>query len=375
MINYVAEKSINYYGCYTCHEIDGFEKSKPIGTELTHEGTKDVHKLDFGHIHNIDHTNYSWFEQKLANPRIFDRDKIVQVEDKMRMPNFYFKPEEIEAITTAILGFSSNKVSDSKITYNLIDDKTVFQGYELINKYNCQGCHEIDGFGGQIADVIGSPEYSPPNLNTEGEKVHPDWLFQFFKNPSIVRPNLQVRMPSFNFSDSEWNAIIKAFQHMDNHNLSFESDYFVNNKSTEFKAGKKLHEFGACNNCHFYGDVFPKQAAQTWAPNLALSKERLRPDWITKWLDDPSAVMPGTKMPAPYIPDSLTLSLDNALQTWGGDVLALNADRNKMLEGLRDYILTIDGKIDIDNIIKEYFKENGYDFDSQEEDEFEDEEW
>ena len=162
---------------------------------------------------------------------------------------------------------------------------------------------------------------------------------------------------------------------MDNHNLSFESDYFVNNKSTEFKAGKKLHEFGACNNCHFYGDVFPKQAAQTWAPNLALSKKRLRPDWITKWLDDPSSVMPGTKMPAPYIPDSLTLSLDNALQTWGGDVLALNADRNKMLEGLRDYILTIDGKIDIDNIIKEYFKENGYDFDSQEEDEFEDEEW
>ena len=80
-------------------------------------------------------------------------------------------------------------------------------------------------------------------------------------------------------------------------------------------------------------------------------------------------------MPAPYIPDSLTLSLDNALQTWGGDVLALNADRNKMLEGLRDYILTIDGEIDIDNIIKEYFKENGYDFDSQEEDEFEDEEW
>ena len=80
-------------------------------------------------------------------------------------------------------------------------------------------------------------------------------------------------------------------------------------------------------------------------------------------------------MPAPYIPDSSALSLENALQTWGKDVLALNADRNKMLEGLRDYILTIDGEIDIDNIIKEYFNNNGYDFDSEEEDEFEDEEW
>ena len=144
MIDYVANKSINYYGCYTCHEIDGFEKGKPIGAELTHEGSKDVHKLDFGHIHNIDHTNYSWFEQKLANPRIFDRDKIIDPEDKSRMPNFYFKPEEIEAITTAILGFSNNKVSDNKITYNLAEDKTVFDGYELIFKNNCQGSHIID---------------------------------------------------------------------------------------------------------------------------------------------------------------------------------------------------------------------------------------
>ena len=131
-------------------KIDGFENSKPIGTELTHEGTKDVHKLDFGHIHNIDHTNYSWFEQKLANPRIFDRGRVVASEDKLRMPNFYFTSEEIEAITTAILGFNSNKYSDGMLIENLVDDKNVFKGYSLIQRYNCQGCHVIDGFGGQI---------------------------------------------------------------------------------------------------------------------------------------------------------------------------------------------------------------------------------
>ena len=76
-IAYVADKSIRHYGCYTCHTIEGFDKSKPIGTELTHEGSKPLDKLDFGHIHSIGHNNYSWFEQKLANPRIYDRDKIV----------------------------------------------------------------------------------------------------------------------------------------------------------------------------------------------------------------------------------------------------------------------------------------------------------
>ena len=145
--------------------------------------------------------------------------------------------------------------------------------------------------------------------------------------------------------------------------------------TSQFKSGKKLHEFGACNNCHFYGGNFPTQGPQTWAPNLALSKERLRPDWITKWLDDPSVIMPGTKMPAPYIPNSLALSIDNALETWGKDIIDLGGDRHKMLEGLRDYIFTIEGDIDIDDIIKKYFKENGYDFDSDEEEEFEDDEW
>jgi len=372
---YVAEKSINYYGCYNCHLIDGFEDGKPIGVELTTEGSKPVSKLDFGHIHDIGHTNYAWFEQKLANPRIFDYHKIVADEDKLRMPNFYFKPEEIEAIVTAILGFTNNKVSDNMKTYNLVDDKTVFEGYSLINKNNCQGCHVIDGFGGQIADVIGPLEYSPPNLNTQGSKTNPEWLFKFFKHPSIIRPNLQVRMPSFDFTDSEWNAIIKAFQHMDDRNLFLESDFYVASNTNKFRAGDKLHSFGACNNCHFYGDQFPVQGPQTWAPNLALTKERLRPEWVVDWLDNPALIMPGTKMPAPYIPDSLTLLMDSALKTWGKDIIELDGDRQAMLEGLRDYIYTIEGTIDITKIVQEYFKENGYEFDSDEEEDFDDEEW
>ena len=47
-----------------------------------------------------------------------------------------------------------------------------------------------------------------------------------------------------------------------------------------------------------------------------------------------------------------------------------------MLEGLTDYIYSIDGPKDISSIVKEYFKENGYEFDSEEEeDDFEDDEW
>ena len=182
-------------------------------------------------------------------------------------------------------------------------------------------------------------------------------------------------MPSFNMTDSEWNSIIKAFQYKDNDLLDFESDLDYDISSDHFKAGVKLHELGACDNCHFYGTDFPKQAPQTWAPNLALTKERLQADWVIEWLRDPQKIMPGTKMPAPYLPDSLILFLPGAEANWGEYLIQLGGDKEKMLEGLRDYIFSIEGKVDISKEIKDYFKKNGYDFEEEEEEDYEDEEW
>jgi len=372
-INYVSDKSIRHYGCYTCHNIKGYENDKPIGAELTHQGSKPIDKLDFGFRHDLEHKNYAWFYNKLKDPRQFDHGKELAYEDKSRMPNFYLEEDEIEAIVTALLGFNDDKIGVNLLAETYIPDHQIYKGNKLIIDKNCQGCHLIDGMGGHIAENYSAPEYAPPNLNTEGAKVQPDWLFNWFHDPYIVRPNLQVRMPSFNMSDEEWNAIIKSFQYRDNNMLDFSSNLKVDKLTTEFKAGEKLHELGACNNCHFYGTEFPKQAAQTWAPNLALTKERLQPDWVIEWLKDPQAIMPGTKMPAPYLPDKDLLNLNGAIFDWGRAIVKLGGDEDLMLEGLRDYIYSIKGKVDISSEVKKYFKENGYEFDSEDEDE--DEDW
>ena len=292
--------------------------------------------------------------------------KVVANEDKLRMPNFNLKPEEIEAIVTAILSFTDDVVGENMLAARSVPDLQIFEGKKLIRENNCQGCHIIDGFGGQIAENYSAPEYAPPNLNTEGAKVQPDWLFTFFHNPSIIRPNLQVRMPSFNLTDEEWNAIIRAFQHSDDELLAFKSDYHVDQSTVQYKAGEKLYELGACNNCHFYGTKFPKQGAQTWAANLALTKDRLQPDWLIEWLRDPQVIMPGTKMPVPYLPDKDLLSLPGSKGDWGKYVVELNGDEELMLQGLRDYVYSIKGKTDITKEIQDYFKKNGYDFEVDE---------
>ena len=371
-ISYVADKSIRHYGCYTCHNIAGYENDKPIGAELTQEGSKPVDKLDFGFNHDLDHKNYAWFYEKLKDPRQFDHGKGLAYEDKARMPNFNLKDEEIEAIVTALLGFNDDEIGESLLAETYIADHKIYEGDELIIDNNCQGCHIIDGIGGHIAENYSSPEYAPPNLNTEGAKVQPDWVFNWLHKPYNIRPNLQVRMPSFNLTDEEWNSIIKSFQNRDDDLLNFASDLEFDKMSKEFKAGRKLHELGACNNCHFYGADFPKQAAQTWAPNLALTKERLQPEWVIEWLRDPQTIMPGTKMPAPYLPDKEILNLPGAIDDWGKYVLQLDGDNELMLQGLRDYVYSIKGKIDISTEIQNYFKNNGYDFEEEEED---DDDW
>ena len=197
-------------------------------------------------------------------------------------------------------------------------------------------------------------------------------------------------MPSFTmFDDDDWNSVIGAFQHLENHNLSFENTHLVDVNSVEFRAADKLHEFGACNNCHFYGEVKPIQDPSTWAPNLAMSKERLKADWLIEWLRDPQKIMPGTKMPAPYIPGEYgELDSEDAKEIFGQSMVniydgvknstekdSLNYyNKQIMLEGLRDYLFSIKGKSDISDIIRDYYKENGYKFNEEEEEE-DDDDW
>ena len=152
-------------------------------------------------------------------------------------------------------------------------------------------------------------------------------------------------------------------------------DLKIDNKSVEFMAATKLHELGACDNCHFYGTTFPKQEASTWAANLAMTKERLNPDWVKEWLRDPQTIMPGTKMPAPYLPDKDILAMDGAENDWGQELVKLDGDTTAMLNGLRDYMWNIKGKTNIDAIIKDYFDENGYDFESSDDDFDDDDDW
>ena len=315
--------------------------------------------------------------------------------DKLRMPDYGLTQHEIDALVTVIMGSVKDEIPAGKLPEVNAKQLALEAGEQIIQTNNCKGCHKIDGDGGailpataewlrEIADETNAEDmsivqsFSPPLLNTQGRKTQPEWLLNWFKDITMIRPHLQVRMPSFDFTDEEWNTIIEYFQQKDGQSLAYELPHSMNINSDSYKAGNVIQELGACTNCHFYGNQKPKQAALTWAPNLVLTKNRLRPEWLLEFFSNPQDIMPGTKMPAPYLPTPDVLETDDAVTTWGKDLVKLKGNQEAMLEGLRDYMWNIKGKVDISEEIKAYFDENGYDFsdgEDEDEDDWDDEDW
>src|SRR5207237_1140036 len=102
----LGQRAISRYGCFSCHEIKGFENAQSIGTDLSEEGSKLVTRLDFAFITDIPHTSkIAWFRTKLHDPRIFDKGRVLQPLEKLRMPNYDFTDDEIQRLVTAIMSF------------------------------------------------------------------------------------------------------------------------------------------------------------------------------------------------------------------------------------------------------------------------------
>jgi len=345
-----GEKLIAHYGCYSCHNIDGFEQLKPVGTELTEEGNKAIDKLDFGFIH-IEHSLQGWFKQKLLEPRIFDKEKVKTWDEKLKMPNFHFTDQEADAIVTALLGFVNQESVTNKIKPRTPQNIMIEEGQEIIRQFNCQGCHIIEGEGGTIKGKVeqwlvkyndktvdeasaASTSFSPPNLIGEGKKVQSQWLFEFLHQPTTIRPWLKIKMPTFDFNASHLNALVKYFNALDNEEFPYSEPIDTTLTEDELIAAENLFssEYFDCAKCHIVGDKLPGGTADNWAPNFALARTRLKPQWIIEWLMNPADLLPGTKMPTYFDPEAFDVS--------GPDDI-LNGDEHEQIRVLRNYLLTL----------------------------------
>lgn len=317
-----GEYWVRTYGCYGCHDINGFENAGKVSVSLSEFGNKKVDELFFGDaITDIDYTWRAWTEGKLTFSRRYATELVIQ-----RMPNFHFSPEEADTIATVLRSWDGREVHPD---YKEPDNTWMRQrraGRELVENMNCAGCHILEHERGDIRSVIGDPGMSPPNLNTEGRKVWSDWLVGFLTAPFPVRPWLHVRMPSFDFNDHEINTVINYFHALEEYEepvRHFDVDRY---SKASVRDGKELFDRYQCLSCHVLDNsaVSPERAANL-APNLKLAYKRLHPEWVIDWLRDPQVIAPGTRMPSFFYSE--------------GEALYDEADQQ--MEDIRNYLMTI----------------------------------
>ena len=290
---FAGESLIRRYGCFGCHDIGGFENAQKIGVDLSDWGSKMVSRLDFGYI-DIEHTRRGWLEQKLRAPRRFDEGKVKAPQEKLRMGYFGFGDEQIADIARNVLAQVRDEFPLEAMKRLDANEAVAERGRRIVHEYNCKGCHLIDGEGGAIEGTIEDPGLRPPNLNTQGLKTQGNWLFHFLKEPSTVRFWLNVRMPTFGFTDEQANTLVRGFMAMDDAQPYETTDPPVD--PAMFSTGRELLARLRCEQCHIPSAAGTMSASQL-APSFRLTPERLRPEWVVKWMADPQAIAPGTQMP------------------------------------------------------------------------------
>lgn len=312
---------VRHYGCAGCHEIPGLETEGRIGVELTYEGSKPKERLDFGrweHKYKMEgkYKHKYFFETKLDWPGKFGVGKVFQSDlDRLKMPNFRLDDDEVNSLTTFLLGSIDSEIPDS-FKYNPGErGKAIQDGWWVVKKYNCVGCHQVqpgvepalwkdEWFASTSED---GAERKPPSLVGIGFRSDPDWLAAFLRNPALndhdtsknaLRAYLDIRMPQFRMSENEIQSLVRFFGALDSQPVPYIAPDLEPLTDQELGMARALFKSIKCATCH--GGT-PELDRTMSAPYLYEAAKKLKPAWTMRWLLEPLKMMPGTKMPQNFV--------------------------------------------------------------------------
>lgn len=254
----LGEQVIARHGCHGCHRIAGFEDAGPIGPKLSAVAA------------GLDRR---W---RSADHR----------------PAYRLTDEEERAVTVAVI--ARTRALELPASER---QRALAAGRQVVERYNCRGCHVVEGRGGAIASARAESGSVPPDLTHTGARLRSPWLHDYLADPGGVsmRPWLTARMPSFAFTDAERNALVRYFVALSNRELFTSPRSAQASAELDLAVGRIVFDMLQCSDCHD-----EDRDDSLMAPPYRLARERLRPDWVVEWILDPEAWAEGTAMPAVF---------------------------------------------------------------------------
>ncbi len=182
---------------------------------------------------------------------------------------------------------------------------------EVVTERHCVRCHAqiIDGTF-PLGDADSQREWREhivhlrevPSLHALGRRLDPRWVTSYLREPHVVRPGLDARMPRLALSEPEASTLAAW--------LCREGDppSVVTGDPTQ---GRALFVAKGCGGCHRFSGVAldpprplavaldPSQAerARRLAPDLRETRERWVPSAVVRQLVDPRSLDPDARMP------------------------------------------------------------------------------
>ena len=288
------------YGCVHCHTI-----KLPDGSAM--KPTDDPPSLE----HVADKTSREWIYAWLKDPQAYAVTAT--------MPNFKLSDPDARDVSAFLIANSTPIAGDtapgSKPVNKNEKAPDPAEGASLYGESFCASCHAVQNAAGNVVGGDIGPE-----LTRVGNKVKPEWLRAWLRNPRVYDPG--TAMPHYRFTDPQL-SLLTAFL-----GNKTDSDLLANvhlDAATpeQIAHGKLLVTEYGCASCHEINGI---KKPDNFAPELTrigskpltqiiflAGMTHALPDYIAAKIRQPRSFGSALKMPqfslAPAQVDALTTAL------------------------------------------------------------------
>jgi mono/diheme cytochrome c family protein len=216
------------------------------------------------------------------------------------VPDYDLSPRQRAAIAAALKAPASKPDDKEAISRTLV-------------AFNCYECHVRDGVGGveegrdsafaTTQKEMGDEGRIPPLLTGVGAKLTESWLKHVLADGAKDRPYMLTRMPKF--GEANVGHLVQPLETVDVVEPVPVPHFDVPEKRIKatgrFLVGSQAFN---CGSCHQFKEF---QAAGIQALDMTLMTHRLRRDWFHRYVVNPPALRPGTRMPTAWPEGKSTL--------------------------------------------------------------------
>jgi len=281
--------------CNICHSTNG------VGGANTK-----IYAPDLGKIGSK--VNKEWLFNWIKNPKSYF--------SQTKMPSYRFTDDEIKALVEYLFSeyidwdFNPNNIDPVQIKVESIN-----RGKELIRKYGCFGCHNLQGMeemrkigpflrrnevtylrASEVSDKIGTElssigskpvdRFDFGKIKREIPNDRVNYLKQKLREPRSYRDN--ALMPNFNLQEEEIEALITLLLGFTDINIP--SRFKVPMNQLKYKPmGEfaKIVDDVNCLDCHSIRGV-----GSDFAPDLSIEGSKVQEKWLRDFLEKPDVIRP-----------------------------------------------------------------------------------